>query len=76
MSTSEVANLRQQIEQELVAMRLGLSGLSTGTTKHQFIEARMHNLGAYEEQLAVHVGEEQATHISCQAYIRVMEANG
>ena len=60
MSTSEVSHLRQQIEQELVAMRLGLNGLAAGTTKHQFIEAKMHRLGVYEEQLANHIGKEQA----------------
>ena len=49
MPTSEVSNLRQHSEQELVAMRLGLSGLVAGVSKHQLIEARMHSLGTYED---------------------------
>jgi hypothetical protein len=71
--SSEVAQLRESIELELVAMRLGLSGLAAGTAKHQFIEARMHQLGTYEDQLTTHIGREQAVLFSCQAYIRVME---
>lgn len=73
MSTSKVAQLRASIEQEIVAMRLGLSGLAVGTAKHQFIEAKMHRIGAYEDQLATHIGEEQAILFSCQTYIQVME---
>jgi hypothetical protein len=73
MPHSEVAQLRANIEQELTAMRLGLSGLAAGTTRHQFIEAKMHRLGVYEDQLAKQIGKEQAVSFSCQAYIRVME---
>lgn len=73
MMPSEIARLREQIDLELVAMRRGLSGLSAGTARHQFIEAKMRHLGIYEEQLAEHVGQEEAANISCQAYIRVME---
>jgi hypothetical protein len=73
MPYSEIAQLRANIEQELTAMRLGLSGLAAGTTRHQFIEAKMHRLGVYEDQLAEQIGKEQAISFSCQAYIRVME---
>jgi hypothetical protein len=65
--------LRLQIEQELTSMRQGLSGLAAGTAKHQFIEAKMKRLGAYEDQLATHIGGEQAILFSCQAYIRLMD---
>ena len=60
MSISEVAQLRASIETELVAMRLGLSGLAAGTAKHQFIEAKMKRVGGFEDQLATHIGKEQA----------------
>lgn len=73
MSKSEITQLRQQIEQELVSMHLGLNGLAAGTVKHQFIEAKMQRLSMYEDQLATHIGGEQAILFSCQAYIRVME---
>ncbi|MBV9259440.1 MAG: hypothetical protein JO215_15595 [Ktedonobacteraceae bacterium] len=75
MPQSEIAQLRAQIERELISMRQGLYGLATGVTRHQFIEAKMHRLGNYEDQLAIHIGKEQATQISCQAYIRAMEEN-
>jgi hypothetical protein len=73
MSISEVSNLREQIEQELVAMHAGLNGLAAGVSKHQFIQVRMHQMGMYEQQLATHIGKEQAILFSCQAYIRIME---
>ena len=73
MSKSEVVQLRESIETELASMQQGLNGLATGVTKHQLIEARMHRLGIYEDQLAKHIGGEQAVLFSCQAYIRIME---
>lgn len=73
MSKSEVQQLRQRIEAELISMHLGLHGLATGTVRHQFIQAKMHQLSMYEDQLATHVGKEQAIQFSCQAYIQLME---
>jgi hypothetical protein len=73
MSQGEVAQLRQHIEQELQAMRQGLSGLAVGGARHQFIQAKMHQIGTYEEQLATHIGHEQAVIFSCQTYITVMQ---
>ena len=54
-------------------MRLGLTGLAAGVTKHHFIEAKMHRLGTYEDALATHIGKEEATQFSCQTYMRVLE---
>ena len=73
MSKSEVAQLRGRIEDEFISMRMGLSGLAAGVAKHQFIEAKMRNLRVHENQLAQHIGGEQAILFSCQAYIRVIE---
>jgi hypothetical protein len=72
--SSEVANLRNSIETELAAMHRGLNGLAAGVAKHQFIESKMKQLGGLEDQLAQHVGGEQALLFSCQTYLRVMEA--
>jgi hypothetical protein len=72
---SDVQKLRERIEDEYTSMRLGLSGLAAGVAKHQFIEARMHQVGTYEDQLATQIGEEQARRFSCQAYIQIMEGN-
>src|SRR5258708_5241003 len=46
MNQSEVARLRQQIELQLEAMRLGMSGLATGRARHAFIRAQMDRIGA------------------------------
>ena len=73
MPKSEVQQLREQIDLEIESMRRGLHGVAAGVAKHQFIEARMHQLGMYEDQLAQHVGEERAIAFSCQAYIRLIE---
>src|SRR5579875_1107418 len=42
---SEVARIRQQIEEELEAMQLGFSGLAAGSARHDFIRARMEQVG-------------------------------
>ncbi len=73
MSQSEVAQLRTQIEEELHAMRQGLSGLAAGTPKHEFLQAKMHRIGQIEDQLATHIGFDQATLFCCQTYIQIME---
>ena len=75
-SQSEIAQLRTQIEREIISMHLGLHGLAAGIAKHKFIEAKMHKLGIYQDQLATYVGKEQANQFSCQAYIQVMEEEG
>jgi hypothetical protein len=74
VSNSNISDLRASIEAEFVAMRNGLYGLAAGTSKHAFIEAKMKHIGIFEDQLSQHIGSEQATSFSCQAYIRVMEA--
>lgn len=70
---SEVALLRQQIELELVAMRNGLSGLSSGLARHAFIHARMDRIGACQDSLADQLGEDDATRVVCQLYVQAME---
>ncbi len=73
MSQSEIAQLRIQIEEELLAMRQGLGGVAAGTSRHQFIQAKMHQIGQMEDQLATHIGIDQAMLFYCQAYIQIME---
>jgi hypothetical protein len=73
MCKSEVAQLRQQIELEMDAMRSGLHGVAQGTARHAFIHARMERIGAYQESLASQVGTATAHHIMCQLYVQTME---
>lgn len=72
---SEIAQLRQRIELELLAMRRGMSGLSSGTARHDFIHARMDQVGRCQDCLADQVGENTATMIVCQLYVQAMEAD-
>ena len=71
---SEIARLRQQIETQLIAMRRGLSGLSSGTARHAFITARMERIGAYQDGLVCQLGEQAADMLIYTLYNSVMDA--
>jgi hypothetical protein len=70
---SEVALLRQQIELEMVALRRGLYEVAAGYARHAFIHARMDRIGACQDNLALHLGEQDAMLVVCQLYERTME---
>jgi hypothetical protein len=57
---SEIAQIRIQIQSEYEAAKQGLSGLATGTARHDFITARTAKIGILHEKLADLVGPEQA----------------
>jgi hypothetical protein len=63
MSQSEIARLRQQIEAEYLAAKEGLSGLASGTSRHDFITARMERMQGCQVQLAQIVGAPAAAQI-------------
>jgi hypothetical protein len=54
---SEVARLLQQISSEYEAAQRGLTGLAWGTSQHEFITARMGNMGQLHNQLHSLVGD-------------------
>ena len=54
---SEVARLLTQISAEYEAAQRGMSGLAYGTSQHDFITARMDNIGQIHSQLQSLVGE-------------------
>src|SRR5579875_1107416 len=58
---SEVARIRQQIEEELEAMQLGFSGLAAGSAGPDFMRARMEQVGNCVDELAQHSGSANAT---------------
>ena len=60
---SEIANIRQKILTEYEAAQRGLSGLASGTARHDFITARTENIGALHERLVGLVGPDQAMEI-------------
>ena len=54
---SEVARLLSQIGAEYEAAQRGLTGLSCGTSQHEFITARMEHMGQLHHQLQSIVGD-------------------
>lgn len=72
MQQSEVAQLRQKIVEEYEAMKQGLSGLALGTAKHAFIDARMKRVDVYCDELAQHIGEQEATQTISELYVQVI----
>ena len=54
---SEVARLLSQISAEYEAAQRGLTGLAYGTSQHEFITARMENMGQLHNQLHSLVGD-------------------
>jgi hypothetical protein len=55
---SEVAALREQIAAEQIAARLGLEGLNSGTSRHEFITTRLEKIGALHQKLQNLVGDD------------------
>ena len=64
---SEVARLVRQIELEYEAAQRGMHDFAAGAGKHQFITARMENMGRCHEQLVTLVGEREATKALAEA---------
>lgn len=60
---SEVAQLLEQIELEYQAAQRGLSGLSDGTSRHDFIRHKMENMHDYHQALSELVGQDEATRL-------------
>lgn len=58
---SEVARLLTQISAEYEAAQRGLTGFAYGTSKHDFITARMENMGQLHSELQSIVGDAAIT---------------
>ncbi len=56
LGASEVARLRAQIDAEYLAVYRGFSGLSSGSTKHEVIIARLERFGAVTASLVEQYG--------------------
>lgn len=67
---SEIARLRQQLEEECEAMRMALYGYAT-VASHQVIQRRYEALDTYQTELAKHIGEAAATQIVQEVYEKV-----
>ncbi len=72
--TSEIAQLRQQMELECAAMHLALKGAAM-VARHAIISHRHRALDGYQEQLEQFVGCEQALQISIEIYDQAVADN-
>jgi hypothetical protein len=70
---SEVAHLRWQIEQSCQAMQRVMNDPGYSAS-HESIRRRYERLGQQEQELARHVGEDQAHDITYDIYNNVMES--
>jgi hypothetical protein len=61
--SSEVAHLLLQISIEYEAAQRGLKGFTYGASQHEFITARMKNMGQLHTQLQTLVGDVAMTMI-------------
>lgn len=73
-SVSEVARLREQITAEIEAMHRGFESFAVGCARHEFIRARMERIGGHQNQLAQHLGPEDAATFVCELYITTTNA--
>ena len=65
---SEVALLLQKIREEYASARSGLTGLASGTSKHDVINQKVVRMHLYEEELIASIGEAAALKLihACQ----------
>ena len=63
---SEIARIRQQIDLEYAAAQRGLTGLSSGTARHDFIHQRYATIGECAQRLSPLVGEDEAWEMVCE----------
>ena len=68
---SDVARIRRQIDLEAEAIALAMNGPAI-VANHAAIDARYRNLGKAKEELALHVGEEEATEAMTESYKRIV----
>ena len=64
---SEVARLKQQIDEEYDAASRGLQGLAAGTARHAFIHIKMSHINSCYTELASLVGEDAADEMLCRS---------
>lgn len=73
--TSEVAQLRQRIEEEIIAMHLLMTGPAI-SGRHAIINRRYSNLATYHQELTGLIGGQAAEMIVNETYDQIMEGDG
>ena len=70
-SVSEVARLRQAIEDECVSLNRAFHDFSISAS-HSVIHHKYEAIDQHREQLAQHIGDEQALNVMCETYNRIV----
>ena len=52
---------------------IGISGLAEGAARHDFIKAKLDQVGVFEAQLATHVGIDEANRLVCEHYVQLIK---
>jgi len=71
---SEVAQIRQRIEEEIASMHLLMNGPAV-VSKHALITHKYRILGMYHQELAKLIGEKPAEMIVNETYYQMMEGD-
>lgn len=64
---SELAQILERIDQEYQAAQYGLEGFASGTSRHDFINRKMENIGKDHSRLIELVGPDEAIALVVQA---------
>lgn len=65
---SEVARLMEQIRLEYEAAQRGLTGLASGTARHDFINKKLENIEHCHEVLQMLVGKQEAVKMLAEVF--------
>lgn len=71
MNQSEVAQLYNQIEVQLEAMRRGMSGLAAGRVRHAFIRAQINHVCECQDALANMSAKALLTRLSAVSMLKL-----
>lgn len=75
MAESEVARLLREIDEAYQAAQWGLTGLASGTARHDFINAREEHVALCHKALTTLIGPEQATAMVAGIYFKSEQGN-
>jgi hypothetical protein len=75
MAESEVARLMREIDKAYEAAQRGLTGLASGTARHDFINAREEHIALCHQELTALVGPAQAIALVAGIYFEGEQSN-
>lgn len=76
MAESEVARLLREIDEAYQAAQRGLTGLASGTARHDFINVKEEHIALCHKELTTLVGPDQATVLVAEVYFKGEQGQG